>query len=97
MNDSIKRNSYRIARNFTALVVLLITVDFLIGPIYYVVGISRHGWYSLAPWQIKMMFTTPLQDTLHFSFIAAFLVVLWELPRFMFLAGAKVFQKVKYE
>ena len=79
MIEFLKRSGYRIARNFTALVVMLMTTEFLLGPIYYIVGISRQGWYSLAPWQIKMMITSPLQDILHFSLISIFLLAIWGL------------------
>ena len=77
MIESVKRGVYRLARNFAALIFIQMTIDFLIGPIGYVVEISRHGWYALAPWQIKMMFTSPIQNIPEFVFMAALFLTIW--------------------
>ena len=92
MLESVKRGVYRIARNFAALIFIQITIDFLIGPIGYVVGVSRHGWYALAPWQIKMMFTSPLQNITEFVFIAIFLQLIWEIICIFWLCGSRLFR-----
>ena len=93
MLDIIQRHAYRVARNFVALIFIQMTIDFLIGPIGYVVGISRHGWYALAPWQIKMMFTSPIQNITEFVFMATLLLVIWEITRTFFLMSHIVIKR----
>ena len=77
MFETLKRSTYSVARNFAALVFIQMTIDFLIGPIGYVIGLFNYGWYALAPWQIKMMFTSPIQNITEFTFMAALLLTIW--------------------
>ena len=77
MFESVKRSVYRVGRNFAALIFIQMTIDFLIGPIGYVVGLFNYGWYALAPWQIKLMFTSPLQNITEFVFMATLILAIW--------------------
>ena len=77
MVESLKRNAYRVPKKFAALIFIQITINFIAGPIYYIVGIVKYGWYSLAPWQIEMMITTPIQDIPQYSLMAIFLLAIW--------------------
>ena len=90
MIETIKRNGYRISRNFTALVILLMTFEFLVGPIYYIVGLAQHGWYSLAPWQIKMMITSPFQSIEHFALLAIFLIMFYETLKMLSVVALRI-------
>ena len=76
MFESVKRSVYRVGRNFAALIFIQMTIDFLIGPIGYVVGLFNYGWYALAPWQIKLMFTSPLQNITEFVFMATLILAI---------------------
>ena len=86
MIEALKRNAYRISSNFTALVLIQMTISFLLGPIFYLVGLARWGWYSLELWQIKMMFTTPITDVVGFSVMALMVIVCFEFARGILLA-----------
>jgi len=77
MIETLKRAAYRVSRNFVALVLIQMNLNFIAGPIYYIVGIVKYGWYSLAPWQIKMMLTVPIQEIPNFSLLAIFLLAIW--------------------
>ena len=85
MIESVKRGVYRFARNFAALIFIQMTIDFLIGPIGYVVGLFNYGWYALAPWQIKMMFTSPIQNITEFAFMATLFLAIWEILKTLFV------------
>ena len=86
MKDLFVRNVYRNSRNFAALVLIQMTVSFLLGPIFYIVGLARWGWYSLDFWQIKMMFTVPVTDVVYFSMVAFLLIMCFEFVRAIWLA-----------
>ena len=68
MIDIIQRHAYRVARNFAGLVFFFMTADFLAGPIYYLVSIHQYGFYWLAGWQIKMIFTSPITNFLEYPY-----------------------------
>lgn len=77
MIETLKRSAHHVARNFAALVFIQMSINFIAGPTYYIVGIVKYGWYSLAPWQIEMMFTAPIQDIPQYSLMAIFLLAIW--------------------
>ena len=86
MIEALKRNAYRISSNFTALVLIQMTISFLLGPIFYLVGLARWGWYSLELWQIKMMFTNPITDVVGFAAMALMVIICFEFVRAIWLA-----------
>lgn len=86
MKDLLVRNFYRVSFNFAALVLIQMTISFLLGPIFYIVGLVRWGWYSLDFWQIKMMFTGPITDVVGFSVMALMVIVCFEFVRGSWLA-----------
>ena len=83
MIDLVRRNVYRVLRNFSALVLFFLTADFLAGPIYYLMSVHQHGFYWLAGWQIKMIFTSPITNFLEYVMLAFLVQFLWEIPRFI--------------
>ena len=85
MIDIIQRHAYRVARNFAGLVFFFMTADFLAGPIYYLVSVHQYGFYWLAGWQIKMIFTSPIINFLEYILLALLVQFLWEIPRFIIL------------
>lgn len=86
VKDLLVRNFYRVAINFAALVLFQMTVSFLLGPIFYLVGLARWGWYSLELWQIKMMFTNPITDVVGFAAMALMVIICFEFVRAIWLA-----------
>ena len=85
MIDLVRRHVYRVLRNFTALVIFFMTADFLAGPIYYLVSVHQYGFYWLAGWQIKMIFTSPITNFLEYVMLAFMVQILWEIPRFIIM------------
>ena len=85
MIDIIQRHAYRVARNFAGLVFFFMTADFLAGPIYYLVSVHQYGFYWLAGWQIKMIFTSPITNFLEYVMLAFMVQFLWEIPRFIIM------------
>lgn len=86
MIESVKRVVYLFARNSTALILIQVIIDFLIKPIGYVVGVSRHVWHALTPWEIKMMFTSAIQKIGNFALLAILLIMFYESLRMSFVA-----------
>ena len=86
MKDLLVRNFYRVSFNFAALVLIQMTISFLLGPIFYLVGLARWGWYSLDFWQIKMMFTAPITDVVGFAVMALMVIICFEFVRAIWLA-----------
>ena len=86
VKDLLVRNFYRVAINFAALVLIQMTISFLLGPIFYIAGLVRWGWYSLELWQIKMMFTTPITDVVGFGLVALMVIICFEFVRGIWLA-----------
>jgi len=86
VKDLLVRNFYRVSFNFAALVLIQMTISFLLGPIFYLGGLARWGWYSLELWQIKMMFTVPVTDVVNFAMLALLLIMFFEFMRAVWLA-----------
>lgn len=86
VKDLLVRNFYRVSFNFAALVLIQMTISFLLGPIFYLVGLARWGWYSLELWQIKMMFTNPITDVVGFAAMALMVIICFEFVRAIWLA-----------
>ena len=86
MKNLLVRNFHRVSFNFAALVLLQMTISFLLGPIFYIIGLTRWGWYSLDLWQIKMMFTNPITDVVGFAVMALMVILCFEFVRAIWLA-----------
>ena len=86
VKDLLVRNFYRVSFNFAALVLMQMTISFLLGPIFYLVGLARWGWYSLELWQVKMMFTTPITDVVGFAVMALMVIICFEFVRGIWFA-----------
>ena len=93
MLEMLKRNFYRITRNFTALVIYIMTLEFVVGPFYYLSYIKEVGWYALDWWQIKMIFTAPISDIEHYATTSILLLLLWEVIRAFWVVGRFAFRK----
>lgn len=87
MLEMLKRNFYRITRNFTALVIYIMTLEFVVGPFYYLSYVKEVGWYALDWWQIKMIFTAPITDIEHYAGASFLLLLIWEIFRVFWVVG----------
>ena len=85
MIEVFTRNTFRIARNFAALIFIFMTADFLAGPINYLINMHHYGFYWLAGWQIKMILTSPISNFLEYAMLAFLVQFLWEIPRMIIL------------
>ena len=81
MIDIIRRHVFRVLKNFTALVIFFMTADFLVGPVYYLIGMFQNGFYMLASWQIQMIFTAPIRDIQEYAMLALMVQFFWEIFR----------------
>ena len=85
MIDVVRRNVYRVLRNFSALVLFFITADFLVGPVYYLIGMIQNGFYMLASWQIQMILSAPIRDIQEYAMLALMVQFFWEIFRVPFV------------
>lgn len=92
--EMVKRNAYRIARNFSALVLIQMTVDLVMGPIYYIKSLFEYGWYMIAGWQIEMMLTSPIMNIVEFAMLALMIQFIWEIFRAIWVISRFAFRKV---
>ena len=85
MIDLVRRHVFRVLRNFSALVLFFMTADFLVGPVYYLIGMIQNGFYMLASWQIQMIFTAPIRDIHEYAMLALMVQFFWEIFRVPFV------------
>ena len=85
MLDLIKRNAYRIARNFSLLVVIQFTWEIISVPIFYVEGLLRWGWYPPSLWYYRFMIDQSQSFAIQFALLALMIILFWEIFRGMYL------------
>ena len=86
MVELVRRNVYRVLRNFSALVLFFMTADFLVGPVYYLIGMIQNGFNMLASWQIQMILPAPIRDIQEYAMLALMVQFFWEIPRFVLIS-----------
>ena len=92
--EMVKRNASRIARNFAALVLIQMTIDFILGPIFYVKSLFENGWYMIAGWQIEMMLTSPIMNVVEFAMLALMIQFFWEIFRAIWVIMAFTYRRL---
>ena len=95
MVELVRRNVYRVLRNFTSLVLFFMTADFLVGPVYYLVGIVQNGFYMLASWQIQMIMTAPIRDIQEYAMLVLLVQFFWEFGRAIYVISRYAITKTK--
>ena len=94
MLDLIKRNAYRIARNFSLLVVIQFTWEIISVPIFYVEGLFRWGWYPPSLWYYGFMIDQSKSFAMQFALLALMIVLFWEIFRAIWLVSRFAWSKV---
>lgn len=72
------------------------TADFLVGPVYYLIGMIQNGFYMLASWQIQMILTAPIRDIQEYAMLALMVQFFWEFGRAIYVIGRYAITKTRF-